>query len=30
MFNLFWGVVGGVMFLRAKHTAIIPPEVQCA
>ncbi|MDI1315662.1 lysylphosphatidylglycerol synthase transmembrane domain-containing protein [Prosthecobacter sp.] len=30
IFNLFWGIVGGVMFLRAKHTAIIQPEAQCA
>ncbi len=30
MFSLFWGIVGGVMFLRAKHAAIIPPEAQCA
>ena len=30
IFNLFWGVVGGVLFLRARHAAIIAPEVQCA
>jgi len=30
IFSLFWGIVGGVMFLRAKHVAIIPPEAQCA
>jgi glycosyltransferase 2 family protein len=30
IFNLFWGIVGGVMFLSARHTAIIPPEAQCA
>ena len=30
IFNLFWGVVGGVMFLRARHAVIVPPEAQCA
>ena len=30
LFNLFWGVVGGVMFLRAKHAQFISPEAQCA
>ena len=30
IFNLFWGIVGGVIFLRAKHSAIITPEAQCA
>ena len=30
IFSLFWGIVGGVMFLSARHTAVIPPEAQCA
>lgn len=30
IFNLIWGLVGGVLFLRAKHASIIPSEVQCA
>ncbi len=30
IFNLFWGIVGGVMFLREKHAALIQPEAQCA
>lgn len=30
LFSLFWGMVGGVMFLRARHAAIITPEAQCA
>lgn len=30
MFNLFWGLVGGVLFLRAKHTAHIMPEAVSA
>lgn len=29
IFNLFWGIVGGLMFLRARHAAIIQLEVQC-
>lgn len=27
LFNVFWGIVGGVVFLRARHSVIIPPEV---
>ncbi|WP_395740419.1 lysylphosphatidylglycerol synthase transmembrane domain-containing protein [Prosthecobacter sp.] len=30
IFSLFWGLVGGVLFLRARHTAIIPPEAVSA
>lgn len=30
IFNLFWGIVGGLIFLRARHSAIIAPEAQCA
>ncbi len=30
IFSLFWGVVGGVLFLRAKHAPVIAPEEQCA
>ncbi|WP_395749112.1 YbhN family protein [Prosthecobacter sp.] len=30
IFSLFWGVVGGILFLRAKHAAHIAPEAQCA
>lgn len=30
MFNLFWGVVGGVLFLRSKHAPIVTSEVQTA
>lgn len=30
IFNLFWGLVGGVLFLRAKHTALITPEAVSA
>ncbi|WP_395743916.1 YbhN family protein [Prosthecobacter sp.] len=30
LFSLFWGVIGGVMFLRARHAAITAPEAQCA
>jgi hypothetical protein len=29
IFNLFWGVVGGVIFLRARHPAT-PSEEPCA
>ncbi|MCB1275046.1 lysylphosphatidylglycerol synthase transmembrane domain-containing protein [Prosthecobacter sp.] len=30
IFNLFWGLVGGAMFLRAKHHPIAEPEAQNA
>lgn len=30
LFNLFWGMVGGVLFLRSKHTPIIVPEAASA
>lgn len=30
LFNLFWGIVGGVIFLRARHAVIMPAEVVSA
>ena len=30
IFNLFWGIIGGVLFLRVRHAAILSPEAQCA
>jgi uncharacterized membrane protein YbhN (UPF0104 family) len=30
LFNLFWGLVGGVLFLLAKQSAASKPEVQAA
>jgi glycosyltransferase 2 family protein len=30
IFNLFWGIVGGVLFLRSRHPATHPPEEQSA
>jgi uncharacterized membrane protein YbhN (UPF0104 family) len=30
MFSLFWGVVGGLLFLRSKHTQIVTQEAQAA
>lgn len=30
IFNLFWGIVGGVIFLRARHPAISTTKTQCA
>jgi uncharacterized membrane protein YbhN (UPF0104 family) len=30
IFNLFWGLVGGVLFLRAKHAAPLTPEAVSA
>ncbi|MBB5033981.1 lysylphosphatidylglycerol synthase transmembrane domain-containing protein [Prosthecobacter vanneervenii] len=30
IFNLFWGVIGGVLFLRVRHTVHISSQPQCA
>lgn len=30
IFNLFWGIIGGVLFLRVRHAAILSPEAECA
>lgn len=30
IFNLFWGLVGGVLFLRVRHTALFTPEAVSA
>ncbi len=30
IFNLFWGVIGGLFFMRSKHTPAVTPEVRTA